>query len=174
MVWTASTSNLSNLAAPQFKLVFHKLPKTVFRCQSVNVPGLNLSEIEQPSPTQMIPIPGDALTYDELNISFVVDEDLANWREIQEWIIGLGFPNSTDEYKALKATDTTRTKFGGLYSDATVISLTNNSLANKQFIYRNCFPISLTGIDFDSGDTEIGPIISDASFRFMQYTIESL
>lgn len=170
----SQVQNLSNLAAPQYKLVFQKLPGVVFKCQRVNLPGVSLGSIDQPSPTHLIPIPDNAVAYDPLSISFMVDENMANWIEIHNWIVGLGAPVSTDQYATLRAQDTIRTKFGGIYSDATLISLNNASLANKKVIYRECFPISLSPIEFDSTETQNGVIVGEASFMFIYYLIEDL
>lgn len=169
-----SALNLNNLAAPQYRLVFQKIPNVVFRCQMVNLPGISITAIDQPSPTHLIPVPGDGAEYDPLDITFIVDEDLSNWIEISNWIVGLCFPKSTDQYKALLESNTIRSKFGGIYSDATLISLTNSSLANKQVIFRDCFPIALSSIDFDSTGTDNGVITGVSSFRYTYYTIESL
>ena len=49
-----------------------------------------------------IPIPGDKLDYDNLNITFLVDENLENYREIHGWLTGLGFPKDHSQFRALQ------------------------------------------------------------------------
>ena len=36
-----------------------------------------------------IPIPSDKLSYASLNMSFLIDENLENYREIHGWLTGL-------------------------------------------------------------------------------------
>ena len=171
---TTQPNNLNDLAQAHYGLVFQKLPNVVYRCQSAPLPGISLGLTEQPSPTHTIPIPGDSIEYEDFVVQFIVDEDLANWIEVYNWIIGLGAPRSTSQYVALRNLDAIRTKFGGLYSDATLISFTNSALANKQIIFKNCFPVSLTEIPYNSSETENATITAQAVFKFVYYEIEDL
>ena len=171
---TNQPENINDLTITKYQLVFHKIPDVVFRCQSCNLPGLSVEFVNQPTPVHQVPVPGDSVLYNPLNITFIVDEDLENWKQLHDWMVGLGFPNSTAQFKVLKESDGTRPNFGGLYSDATLISLTNASIKNKQVIFKNCFPMELNDIDFDSSDTESGAVIGIATIKFMLYTIESL
>ena len=84
-----------------FKFEVDKLPNVNFFCQSATLPGLTLGEATHPNPFRDIPTPGDKILFEELTIRFVVDEELENWLEMKEWIFGLGYPNSTDEYNEL-------------------------------------------------------------------------
>ena len=52
-----------------------------------------------------IPVPGDKLTYADLTLSFFVDEDLENYIEVHNWLRGLGFPESIQEFIDLKKRD---------------------------------------------------------------------
>ena len=81
-------------AAPtQFKFTITKLPKVEFFCTAVNLPGITLEGMmEQQTPLKDIPLPGDKLVYGGLNMDFMVDENLENYREIHGWLTGLGFP----------------------------------------------------------------------------------
>ena len=88
-----------------FKFEVDKLPNVNFFCQSARLPGLTLGEATQPNPFRDIPTPGDKILFEELTIRFVVDEELENWLEMKEWIFGLGYPNSTDEYNELSKTN---------------------------------------------------------------------
>ena len=39
-----------------------------------------------PTPYKSMPILGDQLTFGNLSVSFIVDEDLGNWRECFDWL----------------------------------------------------------------------------------------
>ena len=72
-----------DLASPQqFKFSIIKLPKVEYFCTSANVPGISMTSALQQTPLKDIPVPGDKLTYGDLEISFMVDENLDNYREI--------------------------------------------------------------------------------------------
>ena len=65
-----------------------------------NVPAITIKEqASQPTPLKDVPIPGDKLDYDNLNITFLVDENLENYREIHGWLTGLGFPKDYVQFR---------------------------------------------------------------------------
>ena len=45
---------------------------------------------------------GDDLTYENLDVTFLVDEKLAKYREVHNWMVGIGFPQSRTQYGTLK------------------------------------------------------------------------
>ena len=80
-----------------FKFIINRAPKVVFFSNQANIPGLNLGTTEQATYLTDIPVPGDKLQFQDLNLRFLVDEDLENYLEIQHWLRGLGFPDSLKE-----------------------------------------------------------------------------
>ena len=58
------------------------------------------------------------------------------------------------------------------YSDITLVTNTNKNIPNKYFRFHDAFPISLSGIELESGaDGET--VIATVEFRFTYYDIES-
>ena len=53
--------------------------------------GIALANTTQPTPLADIPIPGETITFSDLEVTFLVDENLENYREIHGWMYGLGF-----------------------------------------------------------------------------------
>jgi len=154
---TRQPRNLNQLNAVAFRLVFNRMPEIEYSCQSVSIPSLILGgPVLVPTPLSDTPNPGDKITFDNLTINFIVDEDLSNYKEVYSWITGLGFPESFDQF----------TQLDELTSDATVITLTNNMQPNAQFKFRDCFPVSLGNIDFSTTNTDMDPIVVGASFSF--------
>ena len=53
-----------DLASPtQFKFQILKLPKVEYFCTAVNLPGLSLNTVQQPTPLADIPLPGEKLSF---------------------------------------------------------------------------------------------------------------
>jgi len=160
----------------KFKFNILKLPKVEYFCTSVNLPGVSLADnYSQPTPFRDIPLPGEKLTYDKLSMSFLVDENLENYREIHGWLRGLGFPGGYSEFKTLLDAgedrfptsknsvlgDAGRSKFaapsqGGIFSDATLSILTSKNNAVVDVRFSDVFPISLSGLQYtqQAGDTD--------------------
>ena len=145
---TRQPTKLDYAAATQFKFNITKLPKVEFFCTSVNIPGITLGETSQDTPLKTIPIPGDELTYGSLNVDFMIDENLENYREIHGWLTGLGFPKShaqfetfinagSDRFPTSNATANSREAgkvddvgfdVGAQYSDATLSILSSKNI----------------------------------------------
>ena len=65
----------------QFKFQLLKLPKVEYFCTAVNIPGVTLSNVDIATPLKSIPTPGTILDYGDLEMSFLVDENLENFDE---------------------------------------------------------------------------------------------
>ena len=94
-------TKLDYASPTQFKFSIAKLPKVEFFVSTVNIPGIQLGSGTQKTPLLDMPYPGDKLTYGDLNMTFLVDENLENYREIHGWLVGLGFPKDHTEFKNL-------------------------------------------------------------------------
>ena len=173
-------SNYDLLSPVAFRFDVLRLPTVTFFAQSVSLPGISLEEDTQATPFTDIPHPGFKVSFETLEVNFLIDEDLKNYTELMNWIIGLGFPEKFEQYKDLKnQTDATKgisakykAEFNAVKSDATLSILTNTKNVNKQFRFRELFPISLSAIAFDSAG-EDAPILATASFQYTDYYLES-
>jgi hypothetical protein len=82
-------------------LLLKRSPKVAFFCNQANIPDINLGIANQPTYLRDIPIPGDKIQFGDLNLRFLVDENLENYMEIQNWMRGLGYPESVKEFRDL-------------------------------------------------------------------------
>ena len=156
-----------------FKFEVDKLPNVNFFCQSATLPGLTLGEATQPNPFRDIPTPGDKILFEELTIRFVVDE-LENWLEMKEWIFGLGYPNSQEEYAKLSRENSSIKPRGNKYSDGVLMILTSNKNAQIKVTFQDLWPVTLSGIQMDSSVAEVDYITADATFAYTIYKVERL
>ena len=173
----------------QFRFKILKIPNVEFFVQSVNIPGITLGEATQTTPLKDIPIPGDKLDYDNLTIQFLVDENLENYREIHGWLTGLGFPKDHEQFRNLQNAGSDRfptTKNvginkelgkvskavqddGGLYSDATLFVLSSKNNAALEVRFRDIYPISLSGLDYNQQETDIQYLTASVTFAYKIY-----
>ena len=184
------TPDKQDYASPvQFRFKCTKLPLVEFFVQSVNLPGINLGSAQQTNPLYDIPLPGDKITYASLDLSFVVDENLNNYKEIHDWILGLGFPSNHTQFQELqtagsdrfpgstKSTAATGTNVpqplneGGIYSDATLTVLNSKNIAKTEIRFENLYPTSLGSLNYDVRATDVDYINASVSFNYMNYDI---
>jgi hypothetical protein len=147
----------------KFNLVIPKLPYTSYFAQSVNLPAPNLGVTEVPSPFKTVPIPGDHIVYNDLQVTFKIDEDWNSYKECYDWLIALGFPDNYDQYQEEDR-----------YTDASIVALTNSNIANVRFDIKRMFITSLSDPIFDTRYTNIPYLVSTATFKFKSYTITKL
>ena len=182
-------TKLDYASPTQFRFSIIKLPKVEYFCTAANIPGIALGQANQPTPLKDIPIPGDKLDYDNLNISFLVDENLENYREIHGWLTGLWFPKDTSQFRALQGAGADRypttsnvglnkelgsTKKavqddGGLYSDATLFVLTSKNNTNLEVRFRDLYPISVSGLEYNQQETDIQYLTANVTFAYRIY-----
>ena len=86
--------NRNFLSPTGFKFTLSRAPKVAFFSNSANIPGLNFGVAIQPTYLKDIPTPGDKIEFEDFTLRFLVDEDLSNYMQIQNWIRGLGYPDS--------------------------------------------------------------------------------
>jgi hypothetical protein len=164
--------NIELLQETKFLLSFSRIGNTQYFCQSVNIPGITMSETIHPTPFVDLYRPGDKITYDTFDISFIVNEDLSSWTDIHDWLRGMSFPEKFDEYVDLKnlspfiSNDKTPQ-----YSDSSLII--NSALNNRKLTisFQDMYPIRLSSINFDT-KSDNAPMTATASFRFTQYKIK--
>ena len=179
-----------DLASPtQFKFQILKLPKVEYFCTAVNLPGLSLNTVQQPTPLADIPLPGEKLSFGDLEMTFMVDENLENYQEISGWLFGLGFPKSRTQFASLveaakdrfptngkdsQTTDAGKVKYGAqpigpVFSDATLNILSSKNRANIEVRFNNVFPISLSGLQFTQQATDVDYLSATVTFQYKLY-----
>ena len=169
--------NRNFLSPTGFKFGLKRSPGVAFFCNQANIPALDLGVAEQPSYLKDIPLPGDKIQFGDLNLRFLVDEDLVNFMEIQNWIRGLGFPESLAEFNDLK-NEAILGPMGksteDVYSDGTLQILSSNLIPKFQVVFNDLFPYSLSTVTFDATDTDIEYFTADVAFKYTIYEITDL
>ena len=91
--------NRNFLAPVGFKFTLAKYPKVDFFSNSARIPELTLGTAIQSSYLKDIDIPGEKLTYGDLTIRFLVDENMENYVAMHNWLKGIGFPETPQQFK---------------------------------------------------------------------------
>ena len=171
--------NRNFLSPVGFKFTLKRSPGVAYFCNSANIPDLNLGVANQPNYLRDIPIPGDKIDFGDLNVRFLVDEDLTNFMEIQKWLRGLGFPEDVQEFRDWeKSGSVPKRNYGraghDIYSDGTLQILSSNLRAKFNITFKDLWPYSLTTLSFDATDTDIEYFTADVSFKYTMYNITDL
>ena len=150
---TEQPKNINPLADVQFKFDVAALPNTSFFIQTVNLPGIALEGASIATPQlQNFSRHTGIITYEALEVTFMIDEYLKNWQEIHEWIVG-------DEDK---------------YTSAVLTILSSSMNPTMEIHFKDIFPTSLSAIPFDSTTTDPVYQVATISFNYTEYIIKNL
>ena len=172
-------ANRNYMSPLGFKLILTKTPKVDFLCQSANIPQISMGTAVQPTYLKDIPVPGDKVLYDDLNVRFLVDEKMENYLAIYKWITGLGFPESIGQFSQLKKDDI-RTNASASddgdpryfeFSDATLQVLNSNYKPSVLINFKDAFPVALSTLDFDVTTRDYNYFTAEATFKYTIFNI---
>tara|TARA_Y100000817_G_scaffold300645_1_gene279872 strand:+ start:423 stop:953 length:531 start_codon:yes stop_codon:yes gene_type:complete len=164
-----------NLLSPiSFKAVFRKLPTIEYFCQSINIPGVSVGEAARATPFINFSQPGDSIRFDDLSITFLVDEEMKNYLELVTWLRGIGSPSDPKKERAVLERDRSASQYSGLYTDCSITLLTNNMNANKIINFIDCWPNSVSALQLSSTEGDVSAITSTATFKYRDFQIENV
>ena len=173
----------------QFRFGINQLPKVEFFTVSANLPGISAGTVTYATPFKDIPTMGEKMEYENLSISFIVDEYLENYISLHNWMVGIGFPEKREQFRTFRDV-TSNTPASGktpptdlvgkavpdkaMYSDAFLQILSNKNNPIVEVNFENIFPISLSALDFTQTATDVEYIVATAEFAYQIYEIKTL
>ena len=175
--WDNQPGNRNFLSPVGFKFKLQKAPKVDFFANSANIPSITLGSAIMSRYGKNIDIPGDKMNFEDFNLRFLVDENLQNYMEIQNWMRGLGFPYSLEQYDDLQES-ANNDKIPGLArarfyeeSDGTLQILNSNYVTSAQVLYYGMYPTYLSTLQFDATDEDIRYFTAEVNFKYTYYKI---
>jgi hypothetical protein len=161
------TGTHNTLLTNYHQFVLNRVPTMAYFCQSVNLPGIGMGSVEQPTIFGLpVNVPSGAIRFEDFSITFKVDENLKNWLEIYNWIRGNGnlgedctpalpYPNKVDS--------------GG------TLLITNSSYKPKLRVnFKHLWPKSLSGIVFSTALPDSVEAVATAVFAYTSHSVERL
>jgi len=164
-------SNRNFLSPVGFKFTIAKNSKVTFFCNTAKIPRITLGTETFSNYLKDLDIPGDKISYEDLTIKFIVDEDLENYMVVHNWITGLGFPESAQQYKSLTTNEDGTRDPNEAYSDGSLYVLNSNFNTNFIVKFKDLYPIDLTPLEFDSTATDIQYFTAGVTFKYTIYSI---
>ena len=156
------------LGVNYFQLEITRTPTVTYFCQTASLPSLTLTPVEQPSTLGLRPKwIGGQYAYEDLQVSFLVDEDMKNWMEVYRWMEEIGNLGDMDNVIAGEQNM-------DFFSDITLL-VTNSSYKPQYRVqFKKAFPIAISGINFNTASMDTEPILATATFTYDNYTIKTL
>lgn len=154
-----------------FDFSIARFPKVSFFSNSASIPEVSIGGAEQSNYLKSIMHPGDRVEYGDLPIQFLVDEDMLNYTLIHNWITGLGFPESMQQFVDWTTDETGQRDLKLQYSDATLKVLNSNYNTIAQVKFWDLYPTSLSTLEFTATDTDINYLTANVTFNYLYYQI---
>jgi hypothetical protein len=175
----------------QFRFLINQLPKVQYFTTEANIPGITLGEGQFNTPLKDIELLGDKLTYEDLTITFIVDENLENYIEMHTWLTGIGFPKDRKQFSEFRgSTSNMSVKTRGesndigdvrastpelaMTSDSVLTILTNKNNPVVECRFRDVFPTSLSGLTYSQNQTDVEYLTAAVTFKYTIYEIVTL
>jgi hypothetical protein len=172
-ITSSQISNRNFLSPVGFEFNIMRHPKITFFCNSAKLPDITLPTLTQPSYLKDIDIAGNKVEYGDLVIKFLVDENMVNYIAIHNWITGIGFPESTEQYKKLITNQDGISDPLIQFSDGILKVLNSNYVPSITIAFKDLYPVSLTPLEFSSDVQDIKYFTAQASFKYTIYDIEN-
>ena len=165
--------NRNFLSPVGFKFTLAKFPKVTFFSNTARIPDITLGTAIQSTYLKDIDVPGEKLTYGELNVRFLVDENLENYMRIHNWLTGLGFPDSAQQFIDKTTNEDGIRDEKDQFSDGSLHILNSNFKDIAVVKFKDLFPIYLTSLEFDATESDLNYFTADVTFKYTIYDIVS-
>lgn len=146
------TINVNFLSPIGFIFSLSKIPNANFLIQRVSIPGITLGKAAVATPHIQLNEPGK-IQFDELRISFAINEDLTSYLDIVTWMLQRGDPYGLGSQPQNKY-------------DASVTILDSSKRPSITFAFDDVYPTSISSIDLDATLSEPMPVIAEVSFSY--------
>ena len=163
--------NRNFLSPIGFQFSLNKTPKVTFFSNSARIPDISLGTAIQPVYLKDIDVPGDKLSYGDFNLRFLVDENLTNYMAIHNWLTGLGYPESTKEFKDATTDAEGLRDREEVFSDGSLSILNSNFRQVAVVKFKDLFPVFLTSLEFEATDTDVNYFTAEVTFKYTIYEI---
>ena len=129
--------------------------------QVAALPDISTSGAPLPYKQRNITAMPDKLEYSPLEITFLVDEDMINYKEIHDWILGLVI--EPDKKIGSQTYNERKTR------DITLQILTSHNNVGNEIIFVDAYPISISSLPFSTNTTDVESLTAAATFNYSYY-----
>jgi hypothetical protein len=174
----ARHTNVNSLYGNHFRFDLESLPDVTFFVQSVSIPSVMSSVVDQPNPFVVLPQVGDHLKYNPFDVVYVIDSKFKNYFSLYYWLKGYGFPHSYEERAAFldnrrNQVPNPRPQIRELDKTRAILSIlqpdTNSTIATIH--YFDVFPTAIGSVEFTTTDSEPPLLVSRVTFALSDFEI---
>ncbi len=128
-------------------------PNAEFSIQTMVLPDVSANPTPYITRSRNISMSADKLEYAPFECTFLVDEDLTNYREIYDWLYSQ-VDSVQDDYR-----------------DITLSVLSSANTVNKQIVFHSAHPTNLGSLPFDITTSDIEYVVATVTFEYSYFEI---
>lgn len=151
-----------------FLVSVERLPNVEFFTQRAILPSVSMSAVTTPNPLKNLYNVPDHLEYAELDLSFILDENMNNYIEVLRWMEGISTPETLSQFDRLKKTK------DGIVSDIVVILTNSHKNPHIEFRFKDAFPLTISPISLDITPGDIVNPEVTVTFRHNGFEVTQL
>ena len=156
------------LSAGGFKIQVKRLPNVEFFSNKVLLPSVTTNSVKSDTPLSAFYSVGDHVNYADLDLTFIVDENMNNYIEIYEWVKAFGTTENLESYGKLESSA------DGLTSDISLMILNSHKNPNIEVTFLNAFPIGITPVSLDLSGQDVTYVEATVTLRYDRFNIKQL
>jgi hypothetical protein len=170
-------ANINPLYNSYFTLTFGRgTQQFELMCQRVNLPGCTIPETNQPTIFgTTIPIPTLQFNYETLNVEFIVDSNLENWKSLYSWMRNMANIEGDGNAAIVPGEDPTtgiNLPYQSWHHEAT-LTLVDPATNCKSLVvtFKYIIPSILSGLNFQSDSADAIIQKATCKFKFSYYML---
>lgn len=145
-----------------FKFSVNRLPNVNYFCQRANIPELSITPVAVNNRLATLPVAGDKLQFEPLQVTFLVAEDMSNYIELANWLFAMGPRKDVSSYADYNKP---------LHSNGSLIVLNSANRPTVNINFYDMLPVSLAGMEFDITVQSPQYLTAVATFQYSYYEI---
>lgn len=151
---TTKRFNRNQAIGTSFKLEIPGLEEVNYFVQTTEIPGMTMSGVDAPYQKFGTNVPSNRIEFDPLNLTFLVDEDYANYESLYAWMVNV---TRTEPIAAAES---------NMMRNITLHVTNSNKNTQIAIKYHRAYPTMLSPIPLESSTTDAVPIVANAIFRY--------
>lgn len=149
--------NFDDALTTSFVFKFLKSPSLSYSTQSVSFPGVSVGQIPINHQNYKGYLPDNVIEYEDLTISFIVDEHFKNYNFLYKRMLENKFAQSAD--------------IATVFDELHVFRLSSNKQVISDVVFNMAFCTNLSGFEYNSGVTDDDAILCTATFKYQTFDI---
>lgn len=150
-----SNSQVDFAKQMQFRFIVNNDPDLTYSLQGCNIANATLAETMFATGVKDVYIPDNKFTHDDLILMVLVSSDFREWINLYRWMILMK-----------QSGDYTHTA----QCELQVLTASNHHVLS--FVYENCWPTALDGIQYSVNDDENRTISISTTIKFSSFSIK--